>query len=255
MAAVMTLTAGCYSYGNSYYSQASRIPKTTAAKDTLEEFDVSSLQREDGAFQFGDLAWGSSVEDVQQKLGINISQTQPVGEDRSYADVNYSILLLDRISLGFMPVFDNDGLSVVSIYFENVYTAEELDAFYDEVVALFEETFGKADDVTNTEQTSGSTTFQCETTFWYHEIDPTHMTTLQVGKLDSGSGTSGVVLGVNQYNPEELESESALEDGTEDAETTGSETGSAEDSAADHEADSEADSSAAKEVSESSEEK
>lgn len=221
MAALAAMTAGCYGYGyGNYGNMTSRIPKTTAAKDTLEEFDIAGMRAEDGTYQFPGLEWGATKEQVEEALGVSLSETRDT-QDGYYADINYSILVRDRISVGFMPVFGEEGLELVSIYFENVYTAEELDTLYDDLVTLCTANFGEPDEVKPEQQTSGGMTFNCETTFWYHQIDETHMTSLQVGKTDTGTGTDGVVLGVNNYNPQEIEEEST--DGETDSEETAEE--------------------------------
>ena len=120
MTAAVMMMAGCYGYGyGGYSSYSSQIPKTTAQKDTLEEFDLATLQREDGAFQFPGLEWGASQQEVEEVFGMTIPETVTVS-DGFYADVNHSILLLDKVSLGMMPVFGEDGLALISFYFENV---------------------------------------------------------------------------------------------------------------------------------------
>ncbi|MBQ8638360.1 MAG: hypothetical protein IJ468_04245 [Lachnospiraceae bacterium] len=207
MTAAVMMMAGCYGYGyGGYSSYSSQIPKTTAQKDTLEEFDLATLQREDGAFQFPGLEWGASQQEVEEVFGMTIPETVTVS-DGFYADVNHSILLLDKVSLGMMPVFGEDGLALISFYFENVYTAEELDTFYNNLVDTATSHFGEPDEVRPEVQESGSMTFNCETTFWYHQINETTMTSLQIGKTDTGSGTNCIILGVNCYDPTEAEEE------------------------------------------------
>lgn len=222
--------AGCYGYGyGNYSSRMNQVPKTTAAKDTLDEFDIASLQREDGTFQFGDLAWGSGQQEVEEALGAQIKETVAFTDGGGYGDLNYSIKLLDKVSLGLMPIFDKeDGLSCMTFYFENVYTAEQLDSFYTDLVALCISHFGEPDEVKPEERESNGTKFTCETNFWYHEVSPTQMTTLQVAKTDTGKGTDAVILGVNTYNPEEETSEAVSGEETEQEESSEAVSGSEE---------------------------
>lgn len=218
LAAAAAMT-GCY---ESYYSSSRyrQTPKTTAAKDTLEDFDISSFRRSDGTYQFGDLEWGSSMEAVEQALGVEISQTVAFSDGGGYGDLNYCIKLLDKVSVGLMPVFDPDeGLSCLTFYFENVYTAEELDSFYDDLNDICKAAFGEPDEVKPEERESNGMTLKCETTFWYHEISPTEMTSFQLAKTDSGRGTDAVILGVNHYNPQEETSEDGSS-GIDESETT-----------------------------------
>ncbi len=219
-AAAMTGCMGYGSYGG-YSGYSNRVPKTTAAKETLEEFDVGSLRTEEGVFQYQTLQWGATREEVGNYMGVTLDEGVTFSDGSSYNDANYSILLKDKVSLGMMPTFDVDGgLSCMSFYFENIYTAEELDAFYEEVVDACITEFGEPHAVRDQVDESNGTEYSSVTAMWYYEIDDTHTTSLQVGKLDSGRGTDAVVLGVNIYDPalilEETTSQENSEESTEE---------------------------------------
>lgn len=210
---VVGLTAamtGCYGYGYGSYNNTSRIPKTTAARDTLEEFNLASFRAADGMFQMEGLPWGSSIQEVEEVLGMSVGQTVAYSDGGGYADVNYSLLLMDKISLGLMPVFDvDDGLACLTFYFENTYTAEELDTLYADLTKQCTSIFGEPDEKQEDERTAGNTTYSGVTLFWYHEVSDTQMTTFQLGKLDTGNGTETVILGINTYDPNEIEAETS----------------------------------------------
>ena len=65
---MMLSAAGCY-YGSGMgygsYANANKI-KTTAAADTLEEFKITDFQAADGTFQYKDLGWLSSYQDLER---------------------------------------------------------------------------------------------------------------------------------------------------------------------------------------------
>ena len=131
--------AGCY-YGSGMgygsYANANKI-KTTAAADTLEEFKITDFQAADGTFQYKDLGWLSSYQDLEKEIAMPIGTTTAFTEGETMGDINYSVKLLDYISVGMQPVFDPDGgLTTLTVYFEDTYTAEQLDELFDKAVAL-----------------------------------------------------------------------------------------------------------------------
>ena len=74
---MMLSAAGCY-YGSGMgygsYANANKI-KTTAAADTLEEFKITDFQASDGTFQYKDLGWLSSYQDLEKEIGMPIGTT------------------------------------------------------------------------------------------------------------------------------------------------------------------------------------
>ncbi len=218
LALAVTALTGCMGYGGygGYSGYSNRVPKTTAAKETLEEFDLSTLRTEEGVFQYQTLKWGSTREEVGNYMGIALDQGVTFSDGSSYNDMNYSMLLEDMVSLGMMPTFDPEGgLSCLSFYFENIYTAEQLDRFFDDVVDSCKDIYGEPDELREQTEESNGIEYSSVTAMWFYEIDDSHTTSLQVGKLDSGRGTDAVVLGVNIYDPNQIEEETASEDSTE----------------------------------------
>ena len=135
---MMLSAAGCY-YGSGMgygsYANANKI-KTTAAADTLEEFKITDFQASDGTFQYKDLGWLSSYQDLEKEIGMPIGTTTAFTEGETMGDINYSVKLLNYISVGMQPVFDPDGgLTTLTVYFEDTYTAEQLDELFDKAVA------------------------------------------------------------------------------------------------------------------------
>ena len=131
---MMLSAAGCY-YGSGMgygsYANANKI-KTTAAADTLEEFKITDFQASDGTFQYKDLGWLSSYQDLEKEIGMPIGTTTAFTEGETMGDINYSVKLLNYISVGMQPVFDPDGgLTTLTVYFEDTYTAEQLDELFD----------------------------------------------------------------------------------------------------------------------------
>ena len=114
------------------------------------------------------------------------------------------------------PVFDPDGgLTTLTVYFEDTYTAEQLDELFDKAVAAAREAFGDEDNYQENDQDGGKgTVYHTTGAFWYNETDQYGdytMNSFQIGKLDSGNGTSAVVIGVNIYDPSQIEEESSEE--------------------------------------------
>ena len=74
---MMLSAAGCY-YGSGMgygsYDNANKI-KTTAAADTLEEFKITDFQASDGTFQYKDLGWLSSYQDLEKEIAMPIGTT------------------------------------------------------------------------------------------------------------------------------------------------------------------------------------
>ena len=132
---------------------------------------------------------------------------------------------IEDISVGMQPVFDPDGgLTTLTVYFEDTYTAEQLDELFDKAVAAAREAFG---DEENDQDGGKGTVYHTTGAFWYNETDQYGdytMNSFQIGKLDSGNGTSAVVIGVNIYDPSQIEEESSEEgsDSDESAEETSS---------------------------------
>ena len=131
---MMLSAAGCY-YGSGMgygsYANANKI-KTTAAADTLEEFKITDFQAADGTFQYKDLGWLSSYQDLEKEIAMPIGTTTAFTEGETMGDINYSVKLLNYISVGMQPVFDpNGGLTTLTVYFEDTYTAEQLDELFD----------------------------------------------------------------------------------------------------------------------------
>ena len=123
---------------------------------------------------------------------------------------------IEDISVGMQPVFDPDGgLTTLTVYFEDTYTAEQLDELFDKAVAAAREAFGDEDNYQENDQDGGKgTVYHTTGAFWYNETDQYGdytMNSFQIGKLDSGNGTSAVVIGVNIYDPSQIEEESSEE--------------------------------------------
>lgn len=215
---MMLSAAGCY-YGSGMgygsYANANKI-KTTAAADTLEEFKITDFQAADGTFQYKDLGWLSSYQDLEKEIAMPIGTTTAFTEGETMGDINYSVKLLNYISVGMQPVFDpNGGLTTLTVYFEDTYTAEQLDELFDKAVAAAREAFGDEDNYQENDQDGGKgTVYHTTGAFWYNETDQYGdytMNSFQIGKLDSGNGTSAVVIGVNIYDPSQIEEESGEE--------------------------------------------
>lgn len=115
---MMLSAAGCY-YGSGMgygsYANANKI-KTTAAADTLEEFKITDFQAADGTFQYKDLGWLSSYQDLEKEIAMPIGTTTAFTEGETMGDINYSVKLLNYISVGMQPVFDpNGGLTTLTV--------------------------------------------------------------------------------------------------------------------------------------------
>ena len=224
LGAMMLSAAGCY-YGTgmgygSYGNSASRV-KTTAAADTLDEFKITDFQASDGTYQYKDLGWLSSYEDLEKEVGMSIGTTTAFTEGETMGDLNYSVKLLDYISVGMQPVFDPDGgLTTLTIYFEDTYTAEQLDELFDKAVDAAREAFGDEDKYQESQQDGGrGTVYNTTGAFWYRDTDQYGdytVNSFQIGKLDSGNGTTAVVIGVNIYDPTKVEEESSEEGNSSD---------------------------------------
>ncbi len=216
---MMLSAAGCYygsGYGYNSYANANKV-KTTAAADTLDEFKITDFQASDGTYQYKDLGWLSSYEDLEKAVGMSIGTTTAFTEGETMGDLNYSVKLLDYISVGMQPVFDPDGgLTTLTIYFEDTYTAEQLDELFDKAVDAAREAFGDEDNYQESDQDGGrGTVYHTTGAFWYRDTDQYGdytMNSFQIGKLDSGNGTSAVVIGVNIYDPTKIEEESSEEE-------------------------------------------
>ena len=213
--ALMFGATGCF-YGMGGYSRYRNQIKTTAAPETVEEMKITDLGSMETFFELKGLPWGSTLEEFQEYVGAPVSETSSFTEGESMADINFSVKLADAITVGMQPVFDKDGgLMSFSVYFQTTYTAEQLDAIYDKVVALAEEAFGERAEERTEESTSNRVTYTTIVSFWYADKSESERTSLQIGKLNSGGGTEAVVVGINIYDPAMLESESASEAETE----------------------------------------
>ena len=253
---MMLSAAGCY-YGSGMgygsYANANKI-KTTAAADTLEEFKITDFQASDGTFQYKDLGWLSSYQDLEKEIAMPIGTTTAFTEGETMGDINYSVKLLNYISVGMQPVYNAEGgLTTLTVYFEDTYTAEQLDDLFDKAVAAAREAFGDEDKYQENDQDGGKgTVYHTTGAFWYNETDQYGdytMNSFQIGKLDSGNGTSAVVIGVNIYDPSQIEEESSEEGSSSDegVESSKEESGSGESA---EEASSQNDEKNAKETSE-----
>ena len=186
--------------------------KTTAAADTLEDTLITDFRTADGTFQFKDLSWGSSKADLEAMINMPVSATTAFSDGGVLGDLNYSVKLLDYISVGMQPIYDADGgLVCITIYFEQTYSADQLTEIYDRVKAAAAEAFGDPDEELSETRENGRLTYDTTTAFWYNGIDEHTMNTFQIGKLDQGNGTEAVVIGVNIYDPTEIEEESSEE--------------------------------------------
>lgn len=220
---LMLTAAGCYYGGyNNYSSYANRV-KTTAAADTLDEFKITDFQASDGTFQYKDLGWLSSYKDLEEEIGMPIGTTTAFTEGETMGDINYSVKLLDYISIGMQPVYDPDGgLTTLTIYFEETYTAAQLDELFDKALAAAREAFGDEDEYREAQQDGGrGTVYNTTAAFWYRDTDQYGdytQNSFQIGKLDTGNGTTAVVIGVNIFDPTKIEEESG-EEGSESGES------------------------------------
>ena len=127
---------------------------------------------------------------------------------------------IEDISVGMQPVYNAEGgLTTLAVYFEDTYTAEQLDDLFDKAVAAAREAFGDEDKYQENDQDGGKgTVYHTTGAFWYNETDQYGdytMNSFQIGKLDSGNGTSAVVIGVNIYDPSQIEEESSEEGSSE----------------------------------------
>jgi hypothetical protein len=222
-AAAMITLSGCYYGYGGYGSWSQNTPKTTAAVDTIPALEMSELADSTGMFVFPGVTWGMTQEEVESALGISIGTLTEFADGGGYADLNVNYNVDGKISVGMMPVFDEDGgLSSLSIYFEDLYTAEELDQLYADTVADATAAFGDPAKVTPEDRDVNNTTYHTETTFWFFDVSETQQTSLQIGTTDVGKGTNAVIIGVNSYDPATLEDETG-EDATDmETEVSGS---------------------------------
>ena len=140
------------------YANANKI-KTTAAADTLEEFKITDFQASDGTFQYKDLGWLSSYQDLEKEIAMPIGTTTAFTEGETMGDINYSVKLLNYISVGMQPVYNAEGgLTTLTVYFEDTYTAEQLDDLFDKAVAAAREAFGDEDKYQENDQDGGKGT-------------------------------------------------------------------------------------------------
>ena len=127
---MMLSAAGCY-YGSGMgygsYANANKI-KTTAAADTLEEFKITDFQAADGTFQYKDLGWLSSYQDLEKEIAMPIGTTTAFTEGETMGDINYSVKLLNYISVGM------HHMTTLTVYFED--TIEQLDDLFDKAALL-----------------------------------------------------------------------------------------------------------------------
>ena len=207
--------SGCYFGMNNYNRYRNQI-KTTAAPESVEEMLITDLKHGDEYFEMKGLPWGSTLSEFQEFVGVPVSETTSFTEGESMADINYSVRLADAITVGMEPVFSKEGgLMSISVYFQTVYTAEQLDAIYDRVIALAEKAFGEKEKETSEESSSSNVTYTTTVSFWYAEKSESEMTTLQIGKINSGNGTDAVVVGINCYDPALVEEKTSSEAETE----------------------------------------
>ena len=215
---MMLSAAGCY-YGAEWamaLMQMQNKIKTTQQLIHQRSFKITDFQAADGTFQYKDLGWLSSYQDLEKEIAMPIGTTTAFTEGETMGDINYSVKLLNYISVGMQPVFDpNGGLTTLTVYFEDTYTAEQLDELFDKAVAAAREAFGDEDNYQENDQDGGKgTVYHTTGAFWYNETDQYGdytMNSFQIGKLDSGNGTSAVVIGVNIYDPSQIEEESSEE--------------------------------------------
>ena len=221
---MMLSAAGCY-YGSGMgygsYANANKI-KTTAAADTLEEFKITDFQASDGTFQYKDLGWLSSYQDLEKEIGMPIGTYDSIlPRARRWVTSITLLSFLIIFPLVCSLFFDPDGgLTTLTVYFEDTYTAEQLDELFDKAVAAAREAFGDEDNYQENDQDGGKgTVYHTTGAFWYNETDQYGdytMNSFQIGKLDSGNGTSAVVIGVNIYDPSQIEEESSEEGNSSD---------------------------------------
>lgn len=208
LASLVLGTTGCF-YGMNSYGQMRQQIKTTAAADTLEDTLITDFRTEDGMFQFKDLSWGSSKADLEAMINLPVSATTAFTDGAVLGDINYSVKLMDYISVGMQPIFDGDGgLTSLSIYFEKTYSADQLSEIFEKAKEAAAAAFGPEDLLQTENRDNGNMEYVSTTAFWYNQIDEHTMNTLQIGKLDQGNGTEAVVIGVNIYDPTLIEEES-----------------------------------------------
>ena len=227
--ALLFSASGCFSYGGYGYGNYRSQIKTTASPENATVFDLKNLQAEDGSFELKGLPWGSSVSDVEAYAGMPVGATSAFVEGETLADMNYSVKIGNHYTVGFEPLFSKEGtLMSLSLYYEQTYTSEQMDEILDEVVALAVEAFGKEDKTDTSVVESGKQKFTTTGYFWYQPVEDGLMTSLQIGKVNDGSSTTAVVIGINRYDPALIESSS--EEGSDEGQTGGADSPAAADS-------------------------
>lgn len=216
LGAFIMTAAGCYYGGYGNYNAYSNQIKTTAAADTLEDFQITDFVAKDGTYQYKSLGWLSSYKDLEELIGMSVGTTTAFTEGETMGDINYSIKLFDYVSVGMQPVFDAEGgLTTLTVYFEETYTAEQLDTLFDKVLEASRKAFGDEDKYQEAEQDAGNgTIYNTTAAFWYRDTDKYGdytQNSFQIGKLDTGNGTSAVVIGANIFDPTAIEEESESE--------------------------------------------
>ena len=89
-----------------------------------------------------------------------IGTTTAFTEGETMGDINYSVKLLNYISVGMQPVYNAEGgLTTLTVYFEDTYTAEQLDDLFDKAVAAAREAFGDEDKYQENDQDGGKDLF------------------------------------------------------------------------------------------------
>jgi hypothetical protein len=209
----MLTFSGCYyGYGYGYGSASRNVPKTTAAVDTIPTLSLPSLADDSGMFVFPGVTWGMTQSEVESALGVSFGDLTSFSDGGGYGDINVNYIVDGKVSVGMMPVFDaKGGLSSLSIYFEDIYTADQLDELYQDAVAEATAAFGDPVKVTPEDRKVSNTTYHTETTFWFHDVSETQQTSLQIGYTDAGRGTSAIVIGVNSYDPADVSEEESSE--------------------------------------------
>ena len=81
--------------------------------DTLEEFKITDFQAADGTFQYKDLGWLSSYQDLEKEIAMPIGTTTAFTEGETMGDINYSVKLLNYISFTFFSATFEDTSSLL----------------------------------------------------------------------------------------------------------------------------------------------
>lgn len=154
------------------------------------KIDLSQWEQEDGTYQCGELAWGSSKEDVEKTLDIQLTEPEfPLEQEGVECWASETPFTWNgHETLAQFEFYEDSGLFAVEFVYQDS-ESENLSKIQEELTAAMEKEFGEP---TETKETDLGSSMRWETAL----EDSAYRNMVQIGIFGKNGETQSIAFGL-----------------------------------------------------------